>query len=57
MVSLLPSLISDHANAWVDLFKNIPGVIAPGHLDPFKDMALDPSLFGTFGSMPGDLTL
>ncbi|UPK89707.1 hypothetical protein LCI18_000642 [Fusarium solani-melongenae] len=40
-----------------DLFRNTPGVIAPGHLDPFEDMALDPSLFGTFGSMPGDFTL
>ncbi|WAO87809.1 Fungal-trans domain-containing protein [Fusarium falciforme] len=56
-LAILPSVISDHANAGVDLFKNIPGVIAPGHRDPFEDMALDPSLFGMFGSMPGDLTL
>lgn len=48
---------SQHANAWADLFKQMPGVIAPGYLDPFEDMALDPSLLGAFGSMPGDLTL
>ncbi|KAL2694596.1 hypothetical protein Neosp_001181 [[Neocosmospora] mangrovei] len=40
-----------------DLFKQMPGVIAPDYLDPFEDMALDPSLLGVFGSMPGDLTL
>ncbi|RSL61449.1 hypothetical protein CEP54_006225 [Fusarium duplospermum] len=40
-----------------DLFKQMPGVIAPGYFDPFEDMILDPSLLGAFGSISGGFTL
>ncbi|RTE79295.1 hypothetical protein BHE90_006227 [Fusarium euwallaceae] len=40
-----------------ELFKQMPGVMVPGYLDPFEDMTLDPSLLGAFGSIPGDFTL
>ncbi|KAI8676468.1 Zn(2)-C6 fungal-type domain-containing protein [Fusarium sp. Ph1] len=40
-----------------DLFKHMPGVIAPGYLNSCEDMTQDPSLFGAFGSTPSDFTL